>query len=74
MSWIVKFEDDDDDDDGDVFDAWIIRPSKSLGLFSTDTYPQQFSFRRSISFVTDFLISLSNFQEFMFLFVGRNLC
>lgn len=52
----------------------IISPSKSLCPF-VSSFPQafSFSFRSSMSFTNDFLISLSNFQEFMFLFVGKNL-
>lgn len=50
----------------------IISPNKSFGHFSGFSF-HLFSFRRSISFTSDFFISLSNFQEFMFLLVGRNL-
>lgn len=55
-------------DDGEDFDALIINPSKSLELVSIE-----FSRRRSINFINDFLISLSSLHEFTFVLVGRNL-
>lgn len=53
-------------------EASIINPSKSLAPFPCILFPQLL-LRRSISFFNDFLIPLSNFQQLMFLFVGKNL-
>lgn len=54
--------------------SWIIIPSKSLGPFITSSSPHAFfSFLRSMRFTSDLLISLSNFQQLIFLLVGKNL-
>lgn len=56
-----------------LLEAQIMSPSKSVGLF-VSSFPHAFSFlRRSMIFTNDFLISLSSFQEFIFLLVGKNL-
>ena len=55
-----------------LFEARIKSPSKSFAP-SDSSFPHAFSVRRSISFTNDLFISLSNFQEFKFLVVGKNL-
>jgi len=56
-----------------VADAPIISPSKSFAPF-VSSFPHAFSFfRPSINFTNDLFIFLSNFQEFKFLLVGKNL-
>ena len=81
MSWAVMAL-ENDDVLGHDFDACIISPNKSLGQFfslflllleplSSSLFLS--SLLRSINFIKDFFISLSSFQDFLFLSVGRNL-
>ncbi|WVZ19538.1 hypothetical protein V8G54_006860 [Vigna mungo] len=53
-------------------EAPIISSSKSFAPFLI-SFSHAFSFRRSINFTNDLFIFLSNFQEFKFLLVGKNL-